>query len=143
MRRMYSQNQIANMATVDNKDINPSSVETDEVYANYVSTDSFGCHGMIIEESGGETVIDGQGESNITGMTEVNCNSLITGGIQCDGANDCFIEGYMEIETLDASNVSLGSPSNDGYVFLRLPTSDPHEQNALWNDNGTLKISQG
>lgn len=138
MRRMYSQNQIANMATVDGKDIEPNSVET-----GYLHCEDFASHGIIIENGGSGTVLDGQGESDISGIVELTCNSLITGGIQCDGANDCFIEGYMKVNTLDASNVSLGSPSNDGYVFLRLPTSDPHEQNALWNDNGTLKISQG
>lgn len=138
MRRMYSKNQIANMATVDNKDINPSSVETDEVYAGYVSTDAFGCNGMIIEESGGETNIDGQGESNVTGMLEVNCNNLVTGGIQCDGANDCFFEGYVEIKALNA-----GNPQNDSFVVLHLPTSDPQEAGALWNDNGVVKISNG
>ena len=32
----------------------------------------------------------------------------------------------------------------DGNIIMNdLPTSDPHVENALWNDNGTLKISAG
>lgn len=133
MRRMYSKNQIANMATVDGKEINPASVETE-----YLNTEAFGCNGMIIESSGGDTVIDGQGETNLSGIVEATINSINCGGINCDGANDCFFEGYVEIKYLRA-----GNPSDDSYVKLNLPTSDPQEAGALWNDNGVVKISNG
>lgn len=133
MRRMFSKNQIANMATVDGKDIEPNSVET-----GYLSCEDFASHGIIIENGGSGTVLDGQNKSDINGIIELTCNSLITGGINCDGASDCIIDGYMQVAMLYAGNAA-----NDEYVKLDIPTSDPHEKNALWNDNGTLKISQG
>lgn len=48
--------------------------------------------------------------------------------------------------TLSGQNVTInGDITEDGahYIYLQnLPTSDPQEPGALWNDNGTLKISQ-
>ena len=35
------------------------------------------------------------------------------------------------------------SPNQRKCIIMNIPTSDPHVANALWNDNGVLKISSG
>ena len=52
---------------------------------------------------------------------------------------------------LDKDQVKLTTNDNKGFIVKNddtfliqgLPTSDPHVANALWNDNGVLKISAG
>lgn len=62
---------------------------------------------------------------------------------------------YFDINKEDGVAISYYDSENDevikvmqftpetGIVFNGLPTSDPHVAGALWNDNGTLKISAG
>ena len=59
-----------------------------------------------------------------------------------EGEGDYSVEIQLTDKgiTLDPDYNMLG----EGYLkILNLPTSDPGVQGALWNDNGTLKISAG
>lgn len=62
---------------------------------------------------------------------------------------------YLDITDEDGIAISYYDANQDeiyylikctvenGLVFPTLPTSDPHVAGAVWNDNGTLKISSG
>ena len=43
----------------------------------------------------------------------------------------------------NAGGITFFKDSNGNYVFNDVPTSDPSVKNALWNDGGTLKLSDG
>jgi hypothetical protein len=70
------------------------------------------------------------------------------GAISTDGAGNLSINGSLNCSAMNTDN-GLFSSDGNGNVSLQtlrlqnLPTSDPLDIGALWNDNGTLRVSAG
>lgn len=60
-----------------------------------------------------------------------------------DGDSNVYISADTgNIELSSAGDIVM-SPNQRKCIIMNIPTSDPHVANALWNDNGVLKISSG
>jgi len=96
--------------------------------------------------------LDVDGEVHIGGhLTFTNAlGSLVgraddVGVVQITGGSSLLDGAYVTVNGNSASNagdLALTSGAA-GNIILSVPTSDPHVVNALWNDNGVLRISAG
>ena len=87
-------------------------------------------------------------------------NNVLYIQVDVDDRVDGVIGVYYD--SLDVGDITIYADEDQGYTLLdgqgstlitncllreincsELPTSDPHQQDVLWNDNGTLKVSQG
>ena len=58
----------------------------------------------------------------------------------------CSGDGYsISVSGISTSQLNVSSNNYGGTLFVieNLPTSDPKIRGALWNNNGTLKMSNG
>jgi hypothetical protein len=85
-----------------------------------------------------------ESDVKISGQTAViSCPILLpTSGQAIHGESTTFHIGYNGGE---ASSPMLTFDEDEGLIIIDqyLPTEDPEVAGALWNDNGTLKISAG
>ena len=95
--------------------------------------------------TGESIVIEGDDHATMQGSTD----AAIYGGYSSE-IDDCLnsIEVTMDGITFynwsdEIEDYEAPFKVGGGLVQLTLPTSDPGVEGALWNDNGTLKISAG
>ena len=127
MRRMVTSKQI--------EALNKIKVNDDEVVITSVDDEPIA---EFYYEEGGA------GESVTVGEVHID-NTEATPQIYGDG-------GILQIGDINSTgagawvffnNGSVEIGADNRIVISGLPNSDPHANGALWNDNGTLKISSG
>ena len=128
MRRMVTSKQIEalnKITVIDDDEVVISSVDDEPVakfyYEDAGASESLTVGGVHIDNTEGTPQIYGEG--GIFQIGDINSTSA--------GAWIYFNNGDVEIG------------ADNKIVISGLPNSDPHANGALWNDNGTLKISSG
>jgi len=101
------------------------------------SDKKFDLDGFSVDTSGNVTC-DG-GVTADDGFTGDVTATSITGG--AGESIDVVAEGALSLD--GQTGVFLGLSSNKIFLSYPLPTSDPTTAGQVWNDLGTLKISDG
>lgn len=111
-----------------------------DLVANEVGKVEVSHTGVLIKGDVGGT---GNGHIDIVGKTTISSDA--------PGMLDFYVhddhDNVVGDIIIDSNGVTINADYDDtqnGYIKLqKIPTSDPKVEGAIWNDNGTLKISAG